>query len=243
MRLFGRKKKKENSKVLDMSRIPAHIAFICDGNGRWATRRGLPRFEGHKAGVDALKKVIKRCSELGVKVTSFYCFSTENFSRPEAEVNYLFGLFRKLKEFSSECVKNGIKIRVMGDTELFPSDMQDILSEIEEKTQECEKIIVNLGLGYGGRREIVSAVNKILETGAKSVSEEEFSKYLYTGELADPDLIVRASGEQRLSNFMLFQAAYSEFYFPEVHWPDFDEKMVDECVIAYQSRNRRFGKV
>ena len=241
MRLF--KKRKKQSVSLDMEKIPCHIGFICDGNGRWATKRGLPRFEGHKAGVEALKKVIKRCVELGVSVVSFYCFSTENFSRPKAEVDYLFGLFRSLEKHGDKFVENGIKFNLMGDRSLFPEDMQKILTDLEQKTKDCSKIVANFGLGYGGRREIVSAVNKLLESGEKQISEADFSKFLYTGGLPDPDLIVRASGEQRLSNFMLYQAAYSEFYFPKVHWPDFDEHVVDASIAEFQSRHRRFGKV
>ena len=237
------KKRKNNKIVLDMKKIPHHIGFICDGNGRWATKRGLPRFEGHKAGVDALKRVIARCSELGVGVLSFYCFSTENFSRPKAEVDYLFGLFRSLEQYADKFVENGIQFRLMGDKKLFPEDMQLILTNLEEKTKNCDKIIANFGLAYGGRHEIISAVNKILDSGIKNISEDDFGNYLYTAGLSDPDLIVRASGEQRLSNFMLYQAAYSEFYFPKVHWPDFDARVVDESISAFQSRHRRFGKV
>ena len=244
MGLFKKKKKKADvSSSIDMSRLPKHMAFICDGNGRWAAGRGLPRFEGHRAGVDAIKKVVIRCAELGVEVASFYCFSTENFARPEAEVNYLFGLFRKLKEYTTSKEMEGVKFRVMGDISLFPEDMQQILNDIVASTKDNTKITVNFGLAYGGRRELASAINAIIKSGVTEVTEADIQNYLYTAGLPDPDIIVRASGEQRLSNFMLFQAAYSEFYFPKTYWPDFDEKMVDNCIIEFQSRKRRFGKV
>jgi len=238
-----KKKKKETEDKIDMNNIPKHIAFIADGNGRWAQRRGLPRFEGHRVGEEAIRKVLDRCSELGIKVASFYCFSTENFQRPKAEVDYIFNLFRKYKDKVDSFIKKGIQVRHMGDINLFPEDMQEIIRELVEKTKDCDKIVFNFGFGYGSRHEIVTAVNNLIKSGVTTITEEDISRELYTSGQPDPDLIVRASGEQRLSNFMLYQAAYSEFYFPDVHWPDFDADMVDKCVIAFQKRKRRFGKV
>lgn len=223
--------------------MPKHIAFIADGNGRWATRRGLPRFEGHRVGADAVEKVMNRCVDLGIEVVSFYLFSTENFARPKAEVDYIFDLFRKWKDKADEYKDKGIKFHLMGDISLFPKDMQEILKDLEEKTKDSTKCVFNMGFGYGARHEIASAVNKIIASGVKNVTESEISNYLYTAGLPDPDLIVRASGEQRLSNFMLYQAAYSEFYFPKLHWPDFNADVVDDCIRAFQKRKRRFGKV
>ena len=237
------KKKKTKLQEIDMNNIPKHIAFIADGNGRWATRRGLPRFEGHKEGDKAIRRVLDRCAELGIKVASFYCFSTENFKRPKEEVDYIFNLFRKYGEKVDKFIEKGYKVRLMGDISLFPEDMQKILTDLQEKTKNCDKLIFNFGFGYGARHELCDAINKIIKDGIKTVDEKTLSNYLYTAGLPDPDLIVRASGEQRLSNFMLFQAAYSEFYFPKTHWPDFDAKTVDECVLAYQQRNRRYGKI
>ena len=242
MGLFSRKKK-SNVPNIDMNNLPKHIAFIADGNGRWATNKGLARFEGHKVGYEAIFKVLDRCLELNISVVSFYCFSTENFQRPKAEVEYIFNLFRKYKDKAESLKEKGVKFRLMGDLSLFPEDMQEILMDLTEKTKDCNKCILNLGFGYGSRHEIVTAVNKVLSSGVKNVTQTDFEKYLYTHGLPDPDLIVRASGEQRLSNFMLYQAAYAEFYFPKVHWPDFDASVVDECILAYQSRNRRFGKI
>ena len=225
------------------SEVPKHIAFIADGNGRWANERGLPRFEGHKVGKDAIKKVLNRCFERGVEIVSFYCFSTENFKRPQKEVDYIFDLFRNMKSLSDSLIKRDAKFRLMGDLSLLPEDIQNQMKQITEETKHCKSHILNFGFAYGARHEIVSAVNNIIKDGLKEVDEQTFGNYLYTAGLKDPDLIVRASGEQRLSNFMLYQAAYSEFYFPKTYWPDFDDKTVDECILAYQKRKRRYGKV
>lgn len=243
MCFFKKKNISKNKTPLDPNKMPKHIAFIADGNGRWALSRGLVRVEGHRVGAKAIEKVVKRCMELAIPVVSFYCFSTENFSRPEGEVNFIFNLFREYKGASQKFIDRGIKFRLMGDKTLFPKDMQEIIDDLSEKTKDCDKIILNFGFGYGSRHEIVGAVNKILKEGKEQVTEEEFAHYLYTDGLPDPDLIVRASGEHRLSNFMLYQAAYSEFYFPNVHWPDFDADVVDDCVREYQSRHRRYGKI
>lgn len=222
--------------------IPRHIGFIVDGNGRWAQKRNLKRSDGHKAGVEAVKKVVKRCFERGVEVVSLYCFSTENFNRPKEEVDYLFKLFREMKDYGKTLASDQIGFRVMGDKSLLPADVVEILEQIEKETAVFKDKIVNFGVGYGSRREIVQAVNKLVSDG-KQVDEESFKDYLYTAGLPDPDLIVRSSGEQRLSNFMLYQAAYAEFYFPKTFFPDFTPAMVDKCIAVYQKRKRRFGKV
>lgn len=235
--------RKKTKTLLTNENIPSHIAFIADGNGRWATERGLPRTEGHKNGKDAIKKVIDRCFERGVNTVSIFCFSTENFNRPQPEVDYIFNLFVKMKDnLKDSLLKRNAKLRLSGDKSLLPQAVVDAFNEIAEVTKNCEKHILNLCLGYGARHEIVSAINHLVEKGIK-VDETTFSSYLYTSGLSDPDLIVRASGEQRLSNFMLWQSAYSEFYFPKKYWPDFDAKMVDECICEFQKRKRRFGKI
>ena len=239
--MWFRKKTKQKEVVVE--KIPEHIAFIADGNGRWAKERGLPRYEGHNKGKDAIKKVLDRCFERGVNTVSIFCFSTENFSRPKREVEYLFDLFIKMRdELVESLLKRDASFRLMGDKNLLPKEVQDALVSISVATIDCKSHVLNLGIGYGSRHEIVDAVNRLVEAGIK-VDEKTFSNYLYTAGLPDPDLIVRASGEQRLSNFMLYQSAYSEFYFPEKYWPDFDESTVDECIEVYQQRNRRFGKV
>ncbi|MBR2909506.1 MAG: di-trans,poly-cis-decaprenylcistransferase [Clostridia bacterium] len=238
MAWFKRKNKEQKSQV-----VPRHIAFIADGNGRWATEKGLPRFEGHKSGKEAIKKVLDRCYERGIEIVSLFCFSTENFNRPKEEVDYIFNLFRNWEGLAESLIKRDAKFRLMGDLGLIPEDIQEKLKELTEKTADCKTHVLNFGFAYGARHEIVNAVNNLIKDGVKEVTEEIFEKYLYTAGLADPDLIVRASGEQRLSNFMLYQAAYAEFYFPQKYWPDFDAKVVDECIEAYQKRKRRFGKV
>ena len=236
-----RKKKKD---VTNEGVVPKHIAFIADGNGRWANEKGLPRFEGHKAGKETIKKVLDRCYERGVSIVSLYCFSTENFDRPKEEVDYIFNLFRNFSnEFPDSLKKRDTRFNLMGDISLLPEDIQEQMVSLTEKTKDCNSHVLNFGFAYGSRREIVSAVNKIIKDGIKEVDEKTFEKYLYTAGLPDPDLIVRASGEHRLSNFMLYQAAYSEFYFPNKYWPDFDEDTVDECIEAFQNRKRRFGKL
>lgn len=235
--------RKKNKKEIVNENVPKHIAFIADGNGRWANEKGLPRFEGHKAGKETIKKVLDRCFERGVKTVSLYCFSTENFNRPKQEVEYIFNLFRSMTNLAESLIKRNTKFRLMGDISLLPEDIQNQMKDITKKTEHCDLHVLNFGFAYGGRHEIICAINKLIKDKVKVVDEALFEKYLYTAGLEDPDLIVRASGEQRLSNFMLYQSAYSEFYFPETYWPDFDEKVVDECIAVYQKRKRRFGKV
>lgn len=239
---FKRKPKLE----LDMTNIPKHIGFIMDGNGRWAKKRGLPRVLGHRAGVSAMERVIDACLKFGVKSISLYAFSTENFKRDKAEVDYIFSLVKEFIDKKTEhALEHDIKINVMGDLSdiRIPKAIEESLVIAQEKTKDCKTMTINLCFSYGGRSEIIRAVNNIINSGKTHVSEEEFKDYLYTAGQADPDLIVRASGERRISNFLLYQLAYSEFYFPTTYWPDFDENVVKECIIEYQSRNRRFGDV
>ena len=242
------------NKKIDYNRIPQHIAFIMDGNGRWAQKRGLLRLAGHKAGAQSMLKVVKRCLELGIKYVSFYAFSTENWKRPDGEVNGIFDEARKLiAQQKDEFVKNGVRVVTMGDTTKFPKDMQDSLKQIVDITRRNDRITLNIAINYGGRAEIINAVNRILsEKKIKSVDEQIFEEYLYTGikngdfegkGITDPDLLVRTSGESRISNFMLYQIAYSELYFTKVFWPMVGEKFVDECVIEFQKRKRRYGAV
>lgn len=233
---FNKKSKQKNGD------LPKHIAFIADGNGRWATRRNLPRFEGHKVGKEAVKKVVDRCFERGIETVSLYLFSTENFKRPKEEVDYIFDLFRSVSgELLDALKKRDAKFRIMGDLNLLPDDIKQQMLDLIEKTKDYKSHTLNLGIAYGARHEIIEAVNKLIKDEIKVVDENTFEKYLYTAGLPDPDLIVRASGEQRLSNFMLYQSAYSEFYFPNKFWPDFNKRVVDDCIRVYQKRKRRFG--
>lgn len=219
-----------------------HLAIIMDGNGRWAIKRGKPRLFGHKAGIESFKRVIKACGELGIGVLSVFAFSTENWTRPQEEVD---GIMNLITEFCEQDLDNastnGVKVVTMGDLSKLPQRLQDSLNNVIEKTKNNNKLILNIGINYGARAEILRAVNNIIKDGIKECDEQTFNSYLYTANLPDPDLIIRASGEKRLSNFMLYQCAYSEFYFPKIHWPDFNKKVIEKAIKVYQKRNRRFG--
>lgn len=230
-------------KQLDLQKLPRHVAFIIDGNGRWAKQRGLPRSMGHKAGVEAVKQTIQNALEIGIKQLSFFCFSTENWNRPKDEIDQLFSMLRDFIKKNTDYVKKGIKLIVSGDISVLPEDLITAITERVEKTKQNIKMIVNLCINYGGRADILRAVNNLLSQNKQKVTMEEFSKELYTAEMSDPDLIIRTSGELRLSNFFLFQSAYSEFYFGSQNWPDFDKKSLIEALINFQSRNRRFGAI
>lgn len=222
-----------------------HIAFIADGNGRWAQKRALERFAGHKEGVEAIKRVLKRCYERGIEVVTFYCLSTENLARPESELDYIFNLLKENKKSIAEILnEKNAQLRVIGEPALLPRGVQEALSELCEGSKNNDsRRVVCIAIAYGARREMVEAVKKIVASGAKEIDENTISSNLYTAGLPDPDLIVRASGELRLSNFLLYQAAYAELYFPKRFWPDFDEKFVDHCIAVYEKRKRRFGKI
>lgn len=239
MGLF-RKKKIE----IDVNNLPKHIAFIIDGNGRWAKKIGMPRTYGHKIGVDAVANTIENCLELGIKQVSFYCFSTENWNRPKQEIDTIFDLMREyIKKNADTYTQKGVKMYVSGDISKLPEDLICEIEKIVENTKNCTKMMVNICLNYGGRAEIIRAVNQIINDGVKEIDEQSFKNYLYTKDFSDPDLIVRTSGEQRISNFMLYQLAYSEFYFPTTYWPDFDNQELLKAIKSFQSRKRRFGQI
>ncbi|MEG1536524.1 MAG: polyprenyl diphosphate synthase [Clostridia bacterium] len=225
-------------------KIPKHIAFIMDGNGRWAKAHLLPRKMGHKQGVVALKKIVEECNALGVGMVSFYAFSTENWSRPQAEIDELFALVTKFAdEELDKYSKLGYRVMVMGDMSQLPQQTQDSLNKIVGESSQNKGMIVNIAINYGGRQEILRAVNTALQSGLAKITMEDLSNCMYTAGLADPDLIVRSSGEKRLSNFMLWQCAYSEFVFVDEHWPDFDKKILEKILVEYSKRDRRFGKI
>ena len=223
-------------------KTPNHIAFIMDGNGRWAKKRGMPRTYGHKKGVESLEKVVDACLKKSVKYVSVYAFSTENWNRPEKEISALFNM---ITEFTNtrldKYIKYGVKVVFMGDTTVLPQKTQDSINTIIEKTKNNSSLTFNICLNYSGRQEILYAVNKLLKDNKTSVTEEEFKNYMFSKDIPDPDIIVRSSGEMRLSNFMLYEAAYSEFIFIDDLWPDFNEKTVDKIIEIYQNRDRRFG--
>ncbi len=225
-------------------KVPTHIAFIIDGNGRWAKRRGLPRNLGHKAGFNRLKKIVKDCFELGIKYVSVYAFSTENWNRPKSEVDGLIEIFKKYFD-SEEFEKDypDVRLKIMGDYHKFPEDLADIADEVIEKTKDKTQFVLNIGINYSGKDEIVYAVNRIIKDNVKSVDRSVIDKYIYTSDMPEPDLIVRTSGELRLSNFMLWQCAYSELYFPKTLWPDFTRKELIKAIESFNKRNRRFGEI
>ena len=235
---------------INLDKVPAHIAIIMDGNGRWAKSRFMPRTYGHKVGVETIRKVVKECSRLGVKYLTLYAFSTENWKRPKDEVSALMGLLVKyLRNELEELHKNNVKILTIGDISKLPQACIEELDHVKEKTKDNRGLVMSLALNYGGRNDLVNAVKNISQEvvdgkiSVDDIGDDLISSHLSTKESPDPDLVVRTSGEQRLSNFLLWELAYSEFYFADIHWPDFDEKELQKAIFAYQSRDRRFGGI
>ncbi len=224
--------------------FPNHVALILDGNGRWATKRHLPRTVGHQAGIEAVKKAVDAGQELGIKILSFFAFSTENWKRDKEEVDGIFKILKNyIKENEEEYLQKNLKLVTMGDLTKLPMGLCEDIESLKEKTKNNSGMIVNIGLNYGGRDELVRAFNRLAADGKTEISEADIKNELYTADLPDPDLIVRTSGEQRLSNFMLYQSAYSELYFPKVLWPDFRKKHLLKAIKEFGKRNRRFGNV
>lgn len=220
-----------------------HIAFIMDGNGRWAKQRLMPRKYGHSEGVKAMKRVIEAADEYGIETVSFYAFSTENWSRPQDEVESLFKMVDKFAKDELEYyAEKGYRVRIMGDISRLPESTANALNSIIKRTAKNTGLTVNIGLNYGGRDEIIRAVNKLIESG-KPVTMDSLSTALDTSGMPDPDVIVRSAGEQRLSNFMLWQAAYSEFIYRKEYWPSFDKDILKCIIEEYSTRDRRFGKI
>lgn len=227
----------------DKSKIPHHVGIIMDGNGRWAVARGKERSFGHRAGTDNVERIAKHAFDLGIKTLSLYAFSSENWSRPKAEVDELMRLLdRYIKKFLKTLVKDGIRLTVMGDISVLPEKLKKSIENAIEKTARNSAGVLNIGINYGGRQEIVYAVNKLIGRG-ENITAESIADNLYTAGLGEPDLIIRTGGELRLSNFMLYQGAYSELYFTKVLWPDFNEEEFDKAIADYGGRNRRFGGI
>ena len=237
--LFKKKKAEENLV------IPKHIAIIMDGNGRWAKKRGLPRNAGHAAGSKTFKEVARYCNKIGVKYLTAYAFSTENWKRPADEVEGIMNILRDYLKDSKNYVKENIMLSFIGDREALPADIRELMRTAEYDSRNATGLKCYLAINYGGRDEIVHAVKKIVEKGIgpDDITEDTVSQHLYTADYPDPDLIIRPSGEQRLSNYLIWQSAYSEFWFSDVLWPDFGNKDIDAAVLAYNKRNRRFGGV
>lgn len=224
-------------------KLPQHIAFIVDGNRRWAKSHHLPVTEGHRRGANVVMRIINDCLDFGIPMATFYIFSTENWKRSEREVNFLMKLgewwiINTVDEFG----KRGVRLKAIGRIEELSPRLKSSIYQAMEKTKENTSFTLNIAINYGGRREIVDAVNKILEEGKKKTSVEEFSDYLYTRGLPDPDLLIRTGGEQRISNFLLYQSAYTEFYFTPVYWPDFSREEFEKALRDYSRRTRRWGK-
>jgi len=235
---------------LDHNRLPAHIAIIMDGNGRWAKARGLDRSEGHKEGVEAIRRVVKAASATSVKYLTLYAFSTENWRRPADEVSGLMDLMvYALTRETAELKKNGVRIVAIGNVERLPDNVREILQECIQETAGGRRLTLVIALSYSSKWELTEAVRKIsddIEAGIlrkEDISEDTICNYLTTRDLPDPDLLIRTGGEQRISNFLLWQSAYAEFYFTETYWPDFNDEELYKAIVDYQKRERRFGKI
>jgi undecaprenyl diphosphate synthase len=232
--------------IKQLTKIPYHLAIIMDGNGRWARSRGLPRLAGHRAGTENIRRILEGCVEHGIKVLTLYAFSTENWGRPTAEVR---GLMRILEQTIDrelpELHQNGVQLRHIGRLEGISEELRRKVREAIELTKHNDRIILNVAFNYGGRTEIVDAVRRIVENGVdpNQLDEHLFSQYLYTAGLPDPDLIIRTAGELRISNFLIWQSAYAEYYATPTYWPDFDEEELYRALLEYSGRERRFGLV
>ncbi len=227
-------------------RVPKHVAIMMDGNGRWAKRRMLPRKMGHVEGGKVLEKICESAYKYGIKYLTIYAFSTENWDRPKDEVEGIMNLFRKyLADSIERSVNNNMRVRIIGNRMGLDDDILQVIEKLEKATKQCDGLNFQLAVNYGGKDEIVRAVNKILLSNElkKSISIDEFSSYLDTGEIPEPDLFIRTGGEKRLSNFMLWQMAYTEFYFTDVYWPDFTEDELIKAINKYAERDRRFGRI
>ena len=229
--------------------VPRHIAIILDGNGRWARRRGLPRTAGHAAGSENFRKIATYCKDIGVEYLTVYAFSTENWKRPEDEVRTIMRLLRRyLNEAIDTMERDKIRMKIFGDVAGLPQELQELVRKTDEISKRYQGFQANICLNYGGRDEIVHAARRYAEDYAagrtqEELSEEQFGGYLYSAGIPDPDLLIRPGGEQRISNFLLWQCAYAEFYFSDVLWPDFGTDELDKAIAAFRQRDRRFGKV
>ena len=234
-----KKEKRESGKAFAV--LPIHLGIIMDGNGRWAKRRGLPRTAGHRAGADVFKDISKECGRLGIEQVTFYAFSTENWKRSKEEVDTLMKLFRDFLITAKENIEESddMRIRFIGEREGLDPELLRLMDEAEIETAGKPGTVINLAINYGGRQEIVSAVNRLIADGKTQITEQDISDRIYT--LPDCDLIIRPSGEQRLSNFLLWQAAYGEFWFSNVLWPDFKVRDLHKALRDFENRNRRFG--
>jgi undecaprenyl diphosphate synthase len=226
------------------SRLPRHIAIIMDGNGRWAKRRMLPRTAGHKVGLETFVNTVDNCSDMGIEYLTVYAFSSENWNREQSEVTALMELMsRGIVKYEPEMVRKNIRLKLLGDIDRFEEKYRQALVGVEERLSKNTGMTLCICLSYGGRQEIVHAVNKLLKEGKTEITAEDISNSLYSAGVPDPDLVIRTSGECRISNFLLWQSAYSEYWFSNVLWPDFSPKHLEEAIDSFNGRNRRFGGV
>ncbi len=229
-----------------LERVPTHVAIIMDGNGRWAQARGLPRLMGHRAGVENIRRILNATVEFGVKYLTIYAFSTENWNRPPDEVRGLMTILEQtIKRETPELNKNGVSIRHIGRMAGLSPNLQKLIRDAVELTKDNQRLVLNVAFNYGGRAEIIDAVKQIVTDGvpADQINEELFTRYLYTANIPDPDLVVRTAGEMRLSNYLIWQSAYAEYYATPAYWPDFDKNELYNALLAYAQRERRYGKV
>ena len=234
------------ARQVDVDRMPAHVAIIMDGNGRWAAQRHLPRVEGHRAGIDAVRDTVETAARLGIDVLTLYAFSVENWKRPRAEVNTLMMLLKRYIRLELKTItRNNIRFQVIGRPEALAIDVQDELDFGIQQTAGNTGMLFNIALNYGGRAEIVDAARRAIASGlrADELDEERFAGFLYTAGQPDPDLLIRTSGEMRVSNYLLWQIAYAEIYVTETLWPDFRRRHLLEAILAYQKRERRYGGI
>jgi undecaprenyl diphosphate synthase len=229
---------------IDLSKLPKHVAIIMDGNGRWAKKRMLPRIVGHNNGVKTVRKIVEFAAKLNIQVLTLYAFSTENWQRPKDEVSGIMTLLKTyLKSELNTLIENQVSLRVSGDISKMSDDIQKELKDAMDKTKDLKGLVLNVALNYGSRQEILMACKSLIDKGIKNPTEKDFEDCLYTRGLPDPDLLIRTSNEKRISNFLLWQIAYTEIYITDVLWPDFNEEEFCKAILDYQKRDRRFGKV
>ena len=243
------KSRKKDNKTWDPQRLPRHIAIIMDGNGRWAAKRAMPRSAGHAVGAETFRRIATYCKDIGVEFLTVYAFSTENWKRPPDEVATIMELLEKyLQEALEKMERDKVKMKFFGDTDILPLKLKELINKTEEISKTFDGVQVNICLNYGGRDEIIRAAENYAKAYSEgltteNLTEEIFSKYMYSADIPDPDLIIRPSGEWRMSNFLLWQLAYAELYFTDVLWPDFSTNELDRAIISYQNRNRRYGGI
>ena len=237
------RKKMSGKPIWQREGLPLHIAIIMDGNGRWASKRALPHSAGHAAGAETFRHVATYCKDIGIEYLTVYAFSTENWKRSADEIETIMGLLEKyLYESLEKMERDRVKMKFLGDITALSPKLQSLIAETEKLSKKFEGVQVNICLNYGSRDEIIRAAERYAADKSKQpLTEESFSKYLYTADIPDPDLIIRPSGEKRLSNFLLWQSAYSEYYFTDILWPDFSKHELDRAIVAYQARERRYG--